>query len=87
MYRYLRIIFQLSLHVNYRTLCTVKIRTFYLYGGTCGEEPGNLLALSVLPGGVRVPPGYNAGDGREQVEDHHCEGVPIAAKTKKVSLK
>ena len=58
-----------------------------MYGGTCGEEPGNLLALSVLPGGVRVPPGYNAGDGREQVEDHHCEGVPIAAKTKKVSLK
>ena len=45
---------------------------------TCGEEPGNLLALAILPRRVRVAPRYQARDGRQQVEDHHREGIPVA---------
>ena len=44
-----------------------------------GEEPGKLPA-GVAGGVLTVPLGYEGGDGGEEVEDNHGEGVPVAEK-------
>jgi len=41
-----------------------------------GEEPGQLSA-GVAGGVLTVPLGYEGGDGGEEVEDDHSEGVPV----------
>ena len=53
-------------------------KTFIKTGVTCCNEPGQLLALAVLPSGVSVPLGNEAGDRGQQVEDYHGEWIPVA---------
>ena len=60
-------------------LCNfIHIKTFYKTRVTCCNEPCQLLALPVLPRGVSVPLGNEAGDRRQQVEDYNGEWIPVA---------
>ena len=43
---------------------------------TCGEEVGELPA-GVAGAVVTVSPGQQAGDGAQEVEHHHGEGIPV----------
>merc|ERR1719369_1344781 len=46
------------------------------YDDACGEEPGQLSA-GVAGGVFAVSLGYEGGNGGEEIEDDHCERVPI----------
>ena len=43
---------------------------------TCGEEVGELPA-GIAGAVVAVSPGQQAGDGAQEVEHHHGEGIPV----------